>query len=636
MTTIIETTSIITAAATDDIEHGTTNVTSEQREECQLHSSTCFNKTIRTGKALVWKDISMELKSKDGSVVEKAILTNVWGSAKPGETTAIMGASGAGKTSLFLILAGRTKSHGRMVISDASSISLGDSAITPSTVRSSFAFCSQDDSLHAPSTPRQSLYFSAKLRLPKTTTEIELNELVDDFITQLGLTLCADTMIGGPLQKGISGGEKRRVSIGVELVANPSIIFCDEPTSGLDSFAAKQVMGLLKTVALAGNTVLFTIHQPSSNLFSSFDRLLLLHQGKVMYTGRTMDVPADFARLGYPCPTTYNPADWVVDVAQLGTMDELESHGFFPKKQNDMSVAVVMDEPKSIKEGTRSVDPSNENNHVSTWTELVLLVKREYTSVTKSPMPMIINVSLTGFLAVVFGVIFFGIGKEDRSNALVVQGVLGALVNIMISTMMGQSQTALTMFSSERPLFLREYSTNHYSILPYFLSHLATEALNCLVAIMIQSIIVYYMIGFQMTFFQFFTITFTLAMTSTAVSVWLGAIFSNPKSAQALFTLVVVPQFYFSGVFVSTNLIPVWVRWAQYLCSLKYAAGLGYIYEFTNCAPGQASINCSNVLAQNNVNESDVWWYWLALLVLLFMFRFAALIVLRRKGRDFD
>jgi ABC-type multidrug transport system ATPase subunit/ABC-type polysaccharide/polyol phosphate export permease len=550
----------------------------------------------------------------------------------PGETTAIMGASGAGKTSLFNILAGRVRSRGPINITASLTLDgriIHDNNATTTTttaaIRSLFAFVAQDNSLHAPSTPRQALWFSARLRLPKSTTDQQVKDVVDATIIDLGLTACADTIIGGGLTKGISGGEMRRVSIGVELVANPHILFLDEPTSGLDSFAAKQVMGLLDKVAKAGNTVLFTIHQPSSDVFASFDKLILLNQGRLMYMGKTADVPADFEKMALPCPNNYNPADWVIDAAQLCSIEDLETKGFFPKDTR----AVVASTNKEL-----FVVPKT--SHVSMMTELSLLLSREKIALLKSPLPMIINVCITGFLALVFGVIFLGIGKSDRENSLVVQAVLGSMVNILISTMMGQSQTALTIFSSERPLFLREYSTNHYGIVPYFLSHLATEALQCLVAVMVQTVIVYYMIGFQMTFVQFFIISYALAMTSTAVSVWLGSIFTESKSAEALFTLVVVPQFYFSGVFIATNLIPPWVAWGQYLCSLKYAAGLGYLYEFSNCEPGLATVNCQNVMIQNNIKTKDEWWHWVALLTLFCGFRGAALMVLRKKGRDFS
>lgn len=139
-----------------------------------------------------------------------------------------------------------------------------------------------------------------------------------------------------------------------------------------------------------------------------------------------------------------------------------------------------------------------------------------------------------------------------------------------------------------------------------------------------------------MNFFIFFVILFALAMTSSAICALLGAMFTDPAIPAALFPLVVVPQFYFSGVFIATNLIPVWIRWAQYACSLKYAAGLGYMYEFEDCGDGLAERNCNAILYQNNVSPDDKWWYWLALMGLFCFFRIAALLILRKKGSEFS
>lgn len=144
------------------------------------------------------------------------------------------------------------------------------------------------------------------------------------------------------------------------------------------------------------------------------------------------------------------------------------------------------------------------------------------------------------------------------------------------------------------------------------------------------------MIGFRMNFFMYFVNLFALAMTSTAVCVLLGAAPANPQMPVALFPLVIVPQFYFSGVFLATNLIPQWIRWAQWLCSLKYAAGLLYIQEFDDCGGERADLNCDIILSQNNVSPEDEWWYWLALIAIFCVFRLAALLVLRKKGCDFS
>ena len=138
--------------------------------------------------------------------------------------------------------------------------------------------------------------------------------------------------------------------------------------------------------------------------------------------------------------------------------------------------------------------------------------------------------------------------------------------------------------------------------------------------------------GFQMSFGQLVAVTYTLSMTATAVAVMLGACFTDIQNSLNLFTLLVVPQFFFSGLFIAIELMPSWVSWAQYLCSLTYAARLGFAYEFGDCEPGEAAANCEAVLAANNVNADDTWWYWLALLGLFVMFRVLGVIILRHKA----
>ena len=214
---------------------------------------------------------------------------------------------------MFNVLACRAWSKGRIEVQG--DVYLGGAKINPDQsrrVRTMFALVAQEDALHGPSTPRQALHFSAKLRLPRNTSDEDINLLVSRYIEELGLSACCDTIIGGGLAKGISGGEKRRVSIGVELISQPSIIFLDEPTSGLDSFAAKQVIKLLQKVAQAGNIVLFTIHQPSSDIFAMFDRLILLNWGKMMYQGYVEGINLDFEKFGFPVPLNYNRADWIL------------------------------------------------------------------------------------------------------------------------------------------------------------------------------------------------------------------------------------------------------------------------------------------------------------------------------------
>jgi ABC-type multidrug transport system ATPase subunit len=179
-------------------------------------------------------------------------------------------------------------------------------------VRKQIAFVAQDDSLQVTATPREAIRFSAKLRLPRGTQNDEISVLTGRMLEELGLSKCADTIIGGELIKGISGGERKRTSVGVELVVKPALVFLDEPTSGLDSFSAVQLIQVLKKVANAGASVLFTIHQPASEVFNAFDQLILMNKGRVMCQGPASSVPSYFADNGHPIPAHYNPADWIM------------------------------------------------------------------------------------------------------------------------------------------------------------------------------------------------------------------------------------------------------------------------------------------------------------------------------------
>ena len=250
--------------------------------------------------------------------------------------------------------------------------------------------------------------FSAKLRLPRTTSDEEIEELVDKKLKALGLESAADTIIGGGLKKGISGGQKKRVSIGVELIASPSIIFLDEPTSGLDSYAAAQVMQLLDDVAKAGNIVLFTIHQPSSKVFSSFDNLILLNKGQVMHQGSVSNVAADFSSASYPMPDNYNPADWVIDVSEMNDIDELKKTTYFPTEPKEHKV--------EESGGTLQIPDSK---RVSIIVELQYLLRREFRDIKRNPLLTVINVVITSVLAAIFGLMFWDVGRKDRSEAMV-------------------------------------------------------------------------------------------------------------------------------------------------------------------------------------------------------------------------
>lgn len=238
------------------------------------------------------------------------------------------------------------------------------------------------------------------------------------------------------------------------------------------------------------------------------------------------------------------------------------------------------------------------------------------------------------FLNLLFGILFFDVGKTSNEDQTNVNSHFGAITMVYLSAMFGSAQPAIFAIPAERPIFLREYSTNHYSAGAYFISKCFMEAFITFTQILVTSVITFWMIGFQSSFGLFLGIVYALAMASTAVAVLLGCAVNDSKAAQELLPLVFVPQFLFAGFFVKIELLPSWLRWVQWLCSLSYGIRLGLLAEFEECAD-EGETNCSIILESANSNADEKWIYWLVLVALFVVFRVWALFVLKQKANSF-
>lgn len=271
--------------------------------------------------ALYWDNVSYYLNGKE-------ILTGIQGASTPGQITAIMGASGAGKTTFLDILARKNK---RGVVQG--DFYVNGEKISDQDFRTMVGFVDQEDTMLPTLTVHETILTSALLRLPRDMSRAAKEQKVLDVEKQLGIYHIKDQLIGSEEGKGrgISGGEKRRVGIACELVTSPSILFLDEPTSGLDAYNAFNVVECLVTLAKTYNrTVVFTIHQPRSNIVALFDRLILLAGGRTVYSGPFSTCQQYFHQVGYTCPPGFNIADYLVDLtmhagAAHSYTDEVES-----------------------------------------------------------------------------------------------------------------------------------------------------------------------------------------------------------------------------------------------------------------------------------------------------------------------
>lgn len=240
-------------------------------------------------------------------ITEKEILHNLSGVFREARLTAIMGSSGAGKTTLINVLAGDVARDARL---EGHIFINNQETIGTRKMKDIAGFVFQDDLLLQTMTVKEAIKMSVMLRSPPQITEDMQAERVKRALRMFRLTHAANTVVGSPDKKGISSGERKRTAIAMEVVINPAILFLDEPTSGLDTYTAFMAIKILHGLAQRGHTVITTIHQPSSEIFHLFDDLLILAHGRILYFGPAAESVAYFSRLGYKCPQYTNPADY--------------------------------------------------------------------------------------------------------------------------------------------------------------------------------------------------------------------------------------------------------------------------------------------------------------------------------------
>ncbi|GMF11084.1 unnamed protein product [Phytophthora lilii] len=247
---------------------------------------------------LSWTNLSYSVntttKNPDG---QKTILNDITGRCAPGELTAIMRPSGCGKTTLLDILSDRIWTG-----TIKGTIFLNGEKRDVKTFRAVSSYVAQEDSLLGSFTVLETLEMAAGLTLPSNVTTICITKRVQNAIDDMGLRVCENTMVGDIFLKGISGGQKRRLSIAIEMLSDPSILLLNEPTSGLDSAATCNVVKLISRLSKEGRTVICTIHQPSSSFYEMFTNLLILTAGRTVYCGPRVKILSHFSSQGYSCP----------------------------------------------------------------------------------------------------------------------------------------------------------------------------------------------------------------------------------------------------------------------------------------------------------------------------------------------
>lgn len=270
--------------------------------------------------------------------------------------------------------------------------------------------------------------------------------------------------------------------------------------------------------------------------------------------------------------------------------------------------------------------------------QIYWLSRREMFNVYRDTTSLTARFGITIFLSIIFGVIFLNAGGRDDSIDVNFNSHFGAITMVLISSMFGPAQSVMLAFPFERPMFLREFATGTYRATSYFLTKTFLEIPLTFVQTLVQFIICYFMINLQGNFIYIVLAAWGLGCASCSVAVMIGCLVADVKDVSELAPLLFVPQLLFAGFFIRTSLIPVFLRWAQYLCAIKYAINLVLLTEFnvlnTSCA-GDARRNCESVISNNNIIVGDTYIYVILLFVLFLTFRLLGAFILVKKAKRF-
>ncbi|CAM0872596.1 unnamed protein product [Alopecurus aequalis] len=539
----------------------------------------------------------------------KTLLDNISGEAREGEIMAVLGASGSGKSTLIDALANRIRKeslHG--------SVTLNGESMDNNLLKVISAYVMQDDLLYPMLTVEETLMFSAEFRLPRSLPAKEKKKRVQALIDQLGLRNAANTIIGDEGHRGVSGGERRRVSIGVDIIHDPIVLFLDEPTSGLDSTSAFMVVKVLQRIAQSGSVVVMSIHQPSYRILGLLDRLLFLSRGQTVYYGAPGALTSFFQDFGKPIHDNENPTEFALDlVRELETMpdgaNELVEHnkswqkrmgpkmkhaddgghGGKPSLSLKEAISASISRGKLVSgatDGNVTVSPS-ESSAVDKfanpfWIEMGVLTRRAFINTKRTPEIFAIRlgaVLITGFI---LATIFWRLDNSPKG----VEERLGFFA-IAMSTMFYTCSDALPVFLNERYIFLRETAYNAYRRSSYVLSHTIVGFPSLILLSFAFALTTFFAVGLAggaPGFFFFVAIVLASFWAGSGFATFLSGVVTN---VQLGFPVVVSTLAYFllfSGFFINRDRIPKYWLWFHYSSLVKYPYEAVMLNEFSNPA----------------------------------------------------
>ncbi|KAG5023705.1 hypothetical protein AAZX31_07G214200 [Glycine max] len=565
------------------------------------------------------------------------ILKSVSFVARSSEVVAVVGPSGTGKSTLLRIISGRVKDEDF----DPKSVSINDQPMTsPAQLRKTCGFVAQVDNLLPMLTVKETLMYSAKFRLKEMTPK-DRERRVESLLQELGLFHVANSFVGDEENRGISGGERKRVSIGVDMIHNPPILLLDEPTSGLDSTSALQVIELLSSIAKAKQrTVVLSIHQPSYRILQYISKFLILSHGSVVHNGSLEQLEETISKLGFQIPTQLNALEFSMEIIRglegsdskydTCTIEEKEPFPnlMWPEEEN---CGVQILRSQCNKESYGSLCYAN-------LIEILFLCSRFWKIIYRTKQLFLART----MQALVGG---FGLGsvyikiRRDEGGAAERLGLFAFSLSFLLSS----TVEALSIYLQERIVLMKEASRGAYRISSYMIANTFVFLLFLFVVSILFAVPVYWLVGLNpsLSAFTFFTlVVWLIVLMASSLVLFLSAVSPDFISGNSLICTVLGAFFLFSGYFIPKESIPKYWLFMYYVSLYRYPLDALLTNEYWNVRNecfshqiegSQCLITGFDVLKSRGLERDNRWMNVGIMLGFFVFYRVLCWIILARK-----
>ncbi|KAK1121325.1 hypothetical protein K0M31_010625 [Melipona bicolor] len=526
---------------------------------------------------IVFEDIkyTVSLGYKKG---RKEILHGINGRLPAKHLIALMGPSGAGKSTLLDILSGfrTTGVNGNVYVNGC--------VRHMNSFRKCSAYITQDDRLEALLTVMENMTVAADLKLPTNISRNKKETIIKKILTTLGLHEHANTPTGK-----LSGGQKKRLSIALELVNNPTVVFLDEPTTGLDSSSCTQVVNLLKLLSRQGRTIVCTIHQPSASIFQLFDLVYVLANGDCLFHGATSQLVSYLENVKLPCPVYHNPADYVIELAcgeygedKIALLISSSGNGNNTQWFENADALMNVNGLRALDSDEKVVNLNRESGLQATplTHQIGVLIRRGFImckrDVTLTYLRILVNVAVGLMLSLVFA--------EAGIDGARVLDNYNLLFSILIHHLMTSMMLTIVTFPMQMNILLKEHFNKWYSLKAFYTAITIVDLPVSITSCLLFTLITYFITSqpLEMSrFLMFFAISMLVVLISQGTGLMIGAV-CNVINGTFVGPTSTVPLMMFSGFGLTLRDMPVYLKWGTYISFLRYSLEgyVGAIYGF--------------------------------------------------------